>query len=153
MKNLLYSECATLFKLSSPLVVRSLTGIMLGVIDTIFIGRVGIVSLAGVASAVAVYSIVIHALAASTSGYQILAARSFGNNQKYVSVLFFHSLLIALTLSIIFIVLIWHSEFAVKIITSDPEVIKEVKQPFFCKMSDRVYPLSDGLNNPYSNSI
>src|SRR3989338_1607275 len=119
-------KCFDLLKLTAPMIVRSFTIILLGVIDTAFIGRVSFTALAAVSVAAAVYSVLTQVITSSTSGYQILAARRFGAGERdAVSNGLVHSLIISLPLSFLGCALLWVSPPLINAMVHDLSTVAE----------------------------
>lgn len=121
-----FSEGRLLVGVALPLVAASLSEVALNLADTAFVGRLGANGLASVATATAVYSVVVQVLIASAIGYQILAARSFGvGDREKVGNILLHATAVTIPISVIGMALLWFSSPLVSRIISNPEVIEE----------------------------
>ncbi|PTU29364.1 hypothetical protein DA469_01135 [Bacillus subtilis] len=68
-------------KLSLPIFVSSSTSILLGLVDTILIGRTDVSQLAGVSGGAAVFSLFTSIVTASLVSNQVFSAKYFGENR------------------------------------------------------------------------
>lgn len=107
-----------------PIISASLAEIVLGIVDTSFIGRLGATSLAAVAAATALYSIFVQVMASAAVGYQVIAAQLFGGNKK-VSVAYSNAMAILTAIAVLCIIGAWLSLPVLKLVASDQEVSRE----------------------------
>lgn len=120
-----FADWRALLSLCIPMLIASLSEMILNLTDTAFIGRLGASDLAAVSIATAIYAVFIQILAALGIGYQIVAAKSFGEgNKSHVSLSLFHTAMIMIMMGIVFFLLLWCSGGLLNFYTSDPDTIR-----------------------------
>ncbi|AEG34365.1 MATE efflux family protein (plasmid) [Thermus thermophilus SG0.5JP17-16] len=112
--------------LALPIIGASLVEIILGLVDTAFLGRLGAGALAAVATASALYSVVVQVVATSAIGYQILAARAFGaSDRARVDALYSNAVVLVAAVAALGVLLLFFSLPLLRLIASTEEVAQE----------------------------
>jgi putative MATE family efflux protein len=118
------SEWKSLLKLAWPILGASLSQLVLGITNTFYLGRLGESSLASIATAIPIYSILLQGLFAAVMGHQIIAARQFGAGDKdHVRLSFVNSGAILLLLGGASVAISWFSAPIASLISGDPTVV------------------------------
>lgn len=93
-----------LMRMSAPIVLASLAGVLSGFIDTVMMGYYSVAGIAAVAIGATIYAVMSQVLAASTTGYTVLSARHFGAGKSVqVGVAFRSALLLSGMIALIFL--------------------------------------------------
>ncbi|MDR7313770.1 MATE family efflux transporter [Brevibacillus nitrificans] len=124
--NQLFKDWKALIMLAIPMIIASLSDILLNAVNTGFVGQLGTVSLASVLTAGAIYSVITTLIGALAVGFQIIAARQFGaGDREEVSKTFLHMAVLIFIAVLISILILWFCRPIVQMISSDPAVVNE----------------------------
>jgi multidrug resistance protein, MATE family len=65
-----------------PMLVSSLAGLLIGIVDAAVVGRLGVEHLAGAAAALAIFAVASETISATLTGFQISIARLIGAEDR-----------------------------------------------------------------------
>lgn len=132
-KRLVWTSWRSLITLAAPMVVASLSTVLIGIVDTAIVGHFSLPALAAVATAAAFYVLAAEIVQASAIGFQIEAARLFGGGRDLeVGRALLHSLPLTLCTAVMGAVLLWLAP--IDAIASDEAVVQLAAGYLLCRL-------------------
>ena len=131
--------------LSFPIMLSQLGHITVGVVDSIMVGKIGVTQLASVSLSNSLFGFILLFCIGLSYGITPLIS-SANNNQKYISRIFFHGIIMNMIFTIFLVLLVINLKNYLLYLGQDNAVLNYAF-PYFIKLRLRCYLSEIGLNS------